>query len=510
MRFYLRFSVGRALSVNGVKRIKSLAEPLVFANPLLKCELQLKLKRKFLPSDPYIKHLLVTFTVFMVTITGARSQTVVAEFDLESNRVADIQAFPLGDSIFVSFSERDVKKTYWVNRKGEKREVHSLIPANAPIIGIQQRADRILYYYFLTEINKQVLLQAIEERPGTEESKLVHPIVILTGRLLAIDTDQNTVTAVSYMEKENQVRIVTVNGSKIEHKTLFDMPFGDRRWTKDNAGFVVNNEIANVQQGGRRLKLYHEGKDVVISLDEDRPGLENKRTTIVKMNVANGEQQVYELQRKDYDKFVSSYYEDKVYQFSHLPGKHLRCDVYDLISRKLLFTKLFEKDRSMREQKVIVHRGKSVEVGYTTLYEMVNMTEALPSIAVESTADSAGIRLFLGSVDDYVESATIPLPFFALGYTALLTLSLTPVYSNVRYFSLARNMEGGFDLEDLDNNPASSRRNFIDQYEISQTSGKAEGVAGWDLQFKGYLQLKDGVLGIYLMRGKKLILVKYH
>ena len=68
-----------------------------------------------------MKNLLIVLTICIAPPLRAHSQALLTEFNLESNRVDDIQAFPLGDSVFVSFSEPHTKRTYWVNADGEKR-----------------------------------------------------------------------------------------------------------------------------------------------------------------------------------------------------------------------------------------------------------------------------------------------------------------------------------------------------------------------------------------------------
>ena len=456
-----------------------------------------------------MKNLLIVLTICIAPPLRAHSQALLTEFNLESNRVDDIQAFPLGDSVFVSFSEPHTKRTYWVNADGEKREISMRIPPKASIIGVTADADHTLYYYYLNEINEQMVIEVMNQPVETEEPKFANATFLLTGELLGIDADKGGITVVSYFKKQHQVRIFRLKGAKQENETFFAVPFHGSKWIKDDAGFIVNNVTANVQQGSKKLKLYDEGTNVILSLDEDGPGLKSKKTTVIKMNVETGDRQIYQLQRHDYDRFISCYYSDKLYQFSHSTRKRLRFDAFDVTTGKLLFTNVFERDKSMQEQKVIVHRGKSVEVGYTTLYEMVNMSEDIPSVAVQSTGDAGDIRVLLGSVDNYVEPVVIPFLFPLLEGTAILTLYVTPVHSNVRYMTLAGNTEEGFQVEVPDNDQSASLREFIDRYEISKTSGRAPGEPGWDLHFKGYVQLEDGVVGLYRIKGKRLLLIKY-
>ena len=67
-------------------------------------------------------------------------------------------------------------------------------------------------------------------------------------------------TVVSYLKQKNQGGILTINGLAIEHDRFFDIPFHRTRLTESNGGFIASNDIATLQDGGKRFKLYHEGE----------------------------------------------------------------------------------------------------------------------------------------------------------------------------------------------------------------------------------------------------------
>jgi hypothetical protein len=79
----------------------------------------------------------VILFMFLCLFTPAYSQTVLADFDLESARVDGIQAFPVHDSVFLSFVDRRERKTYWINKAGNKSKVDMMINPEFPIVGIQ-------------------------------------------------------------------------------------------------------------------------------------------------------------------------------------------------------------------------------------------------------------------------------------------------------------------------------------------------------------------------------------
>ena len=454
-------------------------------------------------SNNYIsKCLLFVFAICWQNLNG---QTVLAEFELATNNIDYIQTFELKDSIFLSFAERDVKRSYWITSEGNKAEISLQIPSRFPIGGIVQEGDKMYYYYFDAP-NDNLILKVLEQ--STESGKIGYatPIFPIPGELLDIHVDGLSVTVVSYMRKENRLRILTLDGLRIRHDHRYEMPFDLHPHMKKNAGFMLEKSLVNINQGSKTLKLYHEGDQVVLTIDDDQPGKENSKTTIMKLDAGTGAKEVYELKRNDYDKFVSFYYKDKVYQLVNTPRKSFECNIYELRSGKIIYSKKFEKDRTQKQYEVIVRRGKSKEVDFNDLYEMINMEDTTPSILVRGTKDSTRTRLVLGVVYRYDDGRFVPIPS-ALGL--LISSAINDIFTNDLYFTLTGSPEIGFDFERLKDISTRPLFRVIDEFEISHTSKAPKGVKPLHWSFKGYVELTDGALGIYQEAGKRLTLLKY-
>ena len=92
---------------------------------------------------------------------------------------------------------------------------------------------------------------------------------------------------------------------------------------------------------------------------------------MVKFHPPTDQHEVFEFRRNDYHKFVSFYHQDRLHQLV-ASDKIFEYYVYDLVSQKVLFQTDIKKEKALRDHKVIINRGKSVEVDYSNLYEMIS------------------------------------------------------------------------------------------------------------------------------------------
>jgi hypothetical protein len=448
-------------------------------------------------------------------IHTAKAQRLFCEFDLESNELHYLQAFQVNDSVFFSFTQSGFKSNYWIGENGKKSEVLLNIPSDAPIVGLVQQ-DGKTYYYYLNNPNDNLILQVMEQTVGQTVIPPAHPIFPIPGELLGVHAEKTSVTIVSYHMKDNRVRILMVGGLTVLYDKLFDMPFNLVPHISHNSGFMMQNDVAAFEKGDQTFKLYREGNSVVISIDDDQLGKDNSKTSILKLDMATGKKEVHEIKRDDYDKFISFYHQGKVYQLV-TSQKLYQCDIYDLKSGKIIFNKKIAKPKSLHQQKIFARRGKKQEVDYSDLYQMMDH-EAEASIVVESAADTTQERLVLGTVEYFASGASTAVLFlgaFSSLIPAMIRLGVQTQsfyyskYTTKRYLILKGNKEMGYDFEALENNPNPSIRQAIDEYEISRTTGRAKGLPNWNLKYKAYFQLNDGVLGIYQESGKKLTVLKY-
>ena len=452
-----------------------------------------------------------TLIIALLVTSRAYSQTVLCEVEVASNRIDYIQAFRSGDRTFLSFAEKTVKRNYWISENGTLTALQIDIPHDAVFAGIVRDAGMTYYLYFL-QVGENLILSAMEQVDGQSTIMRSTPIFPISGEVLGVHTNQSKSTVVSYTRKPNRVRILSLKGLAIEHDRYFDIPFNFHAHRKSIAGFMTEQETATVEKGGKNLKLYAEPSKVVMSIDDDQPGNKNSKTTVIKFHVDTGEHEVFEFRRNDYHKFASFYHQDRLHQLV-ASDKMFEYYVYDLKSQKVLFQTDIKKEKGLRDHKVIINRGKSVEVGYSNLYEMITITDTAPSILVQPTADPAKLRIVIGSIYDYNESGDgafifLPIPILALAATAT-SLAVSNTHFNTRYITTIGNIESTFKIEDLEENTTPPMRQVIDEYEISRTSGTPKGVKPWNLLYKHYLESDENIFGIYHDKSKKMTVVRF-
>src|SRR5687768_2940643 len=101
---------------------------------------------------------------FVAFISKASGQQVYAEFDVESNRVDDIQAIPVGDSLFLTYTDKNIRKSFWVDATGQTAPVYFPHVEHLRFLAIE-RHDDTTYFYYLKKEDNFLKLYTLKQTP---------------------------------------------------------------------------------------------------------------------------------------------------------------------------------------------------------------------------------------------------------------------------------------------------------------------------------------------------------
>ena len=458
-------------------------------------------------------HLLIFFCIASVFVLNA--QTPYTEFDLESNNIDDIQAFAVGDSVFLTYFDQNVRKTFWIDGVGKKSQLFMNHVPDIRFCGIQKTADSIFYYYLKEGEDKLLRLNALKQASGGGGVYSGGKAVTLYGDVMGINTDETGLIISSYIKKSNRLEIISLKRGARTGFVDLQMPEDFHRFAK-SSGFMQAAGLNTIAQGSARTKLYLEGSSVLITIDEDVIGKGNGATKIIRVDLETGKHVIHSIPDPNHYRFSSFYHDGKLYQFAS-SEKVYEWLVYEIETGKILYQKKLVRDDSVREKRIFNRNAETPEVRYGSLYVLMELHQDL-SLMVETMSNSTDVRIVAGTFENS-KGMSGPVGVFPLGIfvgmvVANMVNQLEPPPGIQNYFYLRGNAEKGFELETAQDNPSPSVRQVIDQYEISQTSAVPKGKEKWSwyLQDKGYLALKNGALGIYREKRKgekKLILLKY-
>ena len=198
----------------------------------------------------------------------AFGQSPYAEINLASNVIRDIQAFEVHDSVFLTYTEKDVRRAFWIDAGGKTNQVYLGYADDIHLCGIQKYADTTFFYY-LKEEDKVLLLSSLKQssRGGNIYSGAKR--FNLSGDVLGIHVDDDELIVVSYDKKTNRMEIISLNrGSKIRAISR-DMP-EDFSKHAVSSGFIREGGMATIDQGSAPTKIYRDGQSIILTIDERR------------------------------------------------------------------------------------------------------------------------------------------------------------------------------------------------------------------------------------------------
>jgi len=451
----------------------------------------------------------------IASVFDLNAQTPYTEFDLESNNIDDIQAFAVGDSVFLTYFDRNVRKTFWIDGAGKKSQLFMNHVPDIRFCGIQKTADSIFYYYLKEGEDKLLRLNALKQASGGGGVYSGGKAVTLYGDVMGVNTDETGLIIGCYIKKSNRLEIISLKRGVRTGFVDLQMPDDFHRFAK-SSGFMQKAGLNTIAQGAARTKLYLEGSSVLITVDEDVIGIGNGATKIIRVDLETGKHVIHNIPDPNHYRFSSFYHDGKLYQFAS-SEKVYEWYVYDIETGKTLYQKKLTQDESLRDKMTFHRNAEFPDVWYGSLYGLIALHQDL-SLTVEMIPNSADVRIVAGTFSNSKGVATAggmsPVGILVGLVVANVVNQLEPPPGIQNYFYLRGNAEKGFELEPAQDNPSPSVRQVIDQYEISQTSAVPKGKEKWSwyLQDKGYLALEDGALGIYREKRKnekKLILLKY-
>lgn len=458
------------------------------------------------------KYLTISFLLCFYFVHTSYSQQLYTEFNLEFSKIEDIQAFEAEDSIFLTYLDKDIRKAFWIDRRGTKSQVYLSHVGDVRLCGIEKEHDTVFYYY-LKEEKKRLELHALKQVSTGGNIYSGEKPVYLDGDVMAMHVDDNELIVVSYEKERNKITVTSVNRAR--KRLLVEVPAPDEFNKYASSSGLIIGGLTTIPQGSMPTKIYKDGAFMVLTIDEERFPARKSATKVLKLHLETGQYNLYSVPGPENDQFSSFYLDDKLFRLS-TSVKSFEWLIYDIPTAELLYRKAFMRDKSMREENVVVRTADSHEVGHGNLYHTMGHYGE-PSIVVEPVSTS-DLRITSGTFQNskgvVLAGGMSPAAILAGLLIHNVVNQLQPPPGIQHYFSLKGNLGKGFELEGVQNGSPRSIRQLIDDYEISRTSGvpKGEEKWSWFLLYKGYLPIKNGALGIYVEKRKdqkKLILLKY-
>lgn len=460
--------------------------------------------------------LIIQSSIFCFIISfQLMAQAPLAEFEIRNKNIGEVKAFSLGDSVFLSYSDKNTdtntrqKKGFWIDSAGGKYEVAFDQFQSSSLVGITEAPGKIFYYFF----NGHQLSIAEQEKNSSQQ---IRPLksVIITDLIIDVKVCDNELWVITYDADSISMSVQIYNGVNATYRKI-TLPFDIKKYLKNASGLFSGDLLRGMNEGYLKMKFYTEGKNVVFTIDF--PFVRKKsKTTIVKLDFSTGLTNVYEIPAPDDDKFSSFYHQGLLYRALFSPGISWICSVFDVESGQQVYSK------SIGGNKRPVTFGRSPRAKITGTGDgsmILSGGTAEPGLLVEPSETPGQLRMVVGEYIDEEQQIVSPMigsfPMIVGAFIVARIIENTREGPNTSwYFYLKGNVENGFEFEPGKDHPDPGVRQIIDQYEVKREHEVEKNLDRWSLYLvsRGYIPWKNGALGIYQEkrnRDDKLILLKY-
>jgi hypothetical protein len=439
--------------------------------------------------------------ILIISIVDVQGQTLLAEFELPSKKIDNIQSYASGNKIFLSYDDHsadDTKVFYRIDSLGKSIRFSNVALANAVACGVTNSGDNN-YLYFLEGKGKLVVRAMLYNNDANKFNVLPDAIEV-TGELLGTWADEN-LYLVLYNKEMNQLEVRAIYKMKLLSQKTFVLPMSFKPYYKD-AQFISERFTSSIGSGASKVKLYHKGKYLYITIDQNYISSSVKvkpETTVLKFNVEDGSQSIQRINSGTHYRFTSFLYnDDKVYRATNSRGSY-ELRIFDLLTKKMVAETKIPRDTALRDSLIYTRSGKSSRImrkeSFSRMMKISSLCE--PALIVYPENDSSTTILWGNYLMD---KGIAP----AAGINSLAGVLSMVIVTAIKQMQEPPGLARYFYINDTHTSGIGSLRKKIDNYEISLEMKKEF------YRYKGYFDYGNGAVGVYQdARNAKLRLIKY-
>ncbi len=455
------------------------------------------------------------FFIFMLLVGIANSQSVLAEFEVPTGKISNIQSYIMRDTILLSVDtsdpkfQTDIKRFYLVGPDGNSKQFNTTLIGNSPLCGIS-RYDNDHYLYYLSGKRKNLILKAMLHNATDDALKLAEKEIEIGGALIGTWND-NGLFLIVYDKFSNQLKVLRINKMDVQSEKVFDLPFD---FSKDYKGlsYIPESRFTSFSQASSKFKIYKIKNELILTVDLTLTELATKsQTTVVIINIESGEQTVKRFADNQLTYFRSFISNNKLYKAS-VSKNYFLLRIHDLATDSLIGKNDIVRDTTFKEIFVYRRIGADFRISHhkETLYSMMKTSTAcLPSVVV-TQEDSCNVSVIWGTYFNdkgvyYPGGLLITNPIAGIidivATNAIMQMREPPGIS--RYFYVENNCDRPAEVVENKNVPL---RQLIDDYEISLDLKRVFS------DYKGYFDYQNGGIGLYQGHRddkNKLTLIKF-
>jgi hypothetical protein len=448
--------------------------------------------------------LIIISILFFNSLFNLYGQKDFAKIELVNGIIENIQAFPVGDSIFFSYLTKQFKgdfiKAGWIYPNGtiDGFDFNEIRGKN--LLEISRRSNDHFFYYSGPKKN---LVKILKWEMITNAKTVIDDKIDLGGAFLTSFINNGVITFISFNNDSDELIFLKVSGTEvIEKKTVPVLKFYSSFLKKSSFVEAFEKGIQNNSAtGAARVKIIDDRTSFLFIIDQPfDPEFANRvcRSSVIRVDKQSFQSQQFTINDFSKDQFSSFAFDSSFFRVS-VSKKKMMVSIFDLKTRQLKKSESFVVDSS-ENFKAYYRRGSTHKIAEESSYHLIELSAGTPAILVTSVNDSNIIRVGTfynegGMIGPAGANPVTALAVMVVG-TAIRQMIEKPGVS--RYFYLKENdNHTNFELSTDNINQR------IDDYELGFKKDH-------EIKSKIYVPVRNGFVGLYYVKEEKSVtVVKY-
>jgi hypothetical protein len=409
----------------------------------------------------------------------------------------EIQGLLLNDSIFVAghSAKKEPTKAFWILPSGKVNKIDSRELKNELIVGFETSGDSV-YFYYLEQHKGYVMLAAVMQSRQTGIVTPKNKKIVFTGSFVNIFHSGKQTYLLSMVQEKNEIHLVEITGMKRLDETVLISPF-DLYANASPFNFISESETPSPRAAASPNKIYHRGDFIYLCMDKTTSNSESPaKTSILKINLKTRESTNSALIDNSKQQFSTYIQNDYIFKITKSRSRGIVLTIHNLHDFSLSQTFTINEEAEIAQ-------NKSFKKDFTKTTDKESVWDAVSNnsrgFVTATPVDSMNFIIRLGAHHTINRSGAGFIPVFSafpilaiVGTVAkVVALSLSETESVDQYLYL---------VWDSKNKPVfidkpMSAMQAVDVYDVASFK------QGRNYEYKGYLQEKEKIFGIYRESG---------
>ncbi|HYG02829.1 MAG TPA: hypothetical protein VD927_10315 [Chryseosolibacter sp.] len=439
----------------------------------------------------------ISLTLFTFLINISYAQKLISTIKLRGNAVKDMQAFAMGDSLFVSFLDSYPSFHTLLVLPDGSQKVLPVPELYGKILLSAKKAGDSVQFSYLEDKGKTVVLKITAVHGITGKRHTRSEFLTLPDNLIG-SFFQKYLYLFRLQREDYSLRVSKLDGTMVIDENVYKVGKNVYEKLTSDVAFITNFSHITPSQAESRTKVYVFEKEIAICIDN----VFESNTTLTRIDRISGDISTTVIPEYTNTSFRSALCNDLLYRIWRKKG--ISMAIYD--GARVVDSISINKATSFSSRKSFMRNDASnLVLDNRTVWDAISN---VGSVFISPVPIDSGSTFIQIGTHKAISKGTpilfggIPSVMVASIFLRTLTNSIVKDAGIDHYFYLSRNAGKEFTYTD---SPTTVQQS-IDKYELFDFGNPR------NYSFKGYLTGVDRVFGFYIVKKSdvgELLIVKF-